>query len=113
MCDMSGRRLFPQDRSLKWLSACVLVLGFVSFIGTLTMSGEADAASWAQPGVVDGEEVDPSEDVADPIPSDHHVVDRLVFTGLRIGIHLPPPPQQTLACHGSLFDLASRPPPVL
>lgn len=96
-----------------WFSACVLVLGLASFIGDLAATGEAEAASWARPVMVDGEEVDPSEDAADPISSDHHVVDRLVLTGLRVGLRIQPAVAQSLACHISFFDLASRPPPVL
>ena len=96
-----------------WLSVCVLALSLASFVGDLTATGETDAASWAQPVMVDGEEVDPSEDAAGPISSDHHVVDRLVLTDLRVGIHAQPAVVQGFACHVSFFDLASRPPPVL
>lgn len=113
MTGMSGRRLFPRDNILMWLSACVLVLGLASFVGNLTANGEAEAASWAQPVMVDGEEVDPSEDAADPISSDHDVVDHLVLAGLRVGLRIQPAVAQGLACHVSFFDLASRPPPVL
>lgn len=96
-----------------WLSVCVLALGLASFVGDLTSTGEADAVSWAQPVMVDGEEVDPSEDVADPISSDYYVVDRLVLSGLGVGFFVPPAVAQGLACHVSFFDLASRPPPIL
>jgi hypothetical protein len=117
MKGMSGRRLFPRDNILMWLSACLLVLGLASFVANLTANGGAEAASWAQPVMVDGEEVDPSEDAAedaaDPISSDHHVVDRLVFTGLRVGLHIQPAVAQGFSCHVAFFDLASRPPPVL
>lgn len=110
---MSGRRLFPHNSALIWLSVCVLALGVTSFVLDLIGSPEVEAVSWSQPVVVDGEEVDPSEDFAGPLSSDHQVSDRLVLTGSRGGLHAPPSVTQGFVRDIVFFDLASRPPPVL
>lgn len=109
---MSGRRLFPRHRALTWLSASVLALGIISFVVGLTLSNENVPVSWTQP-MVDGEEVDPSEDFAGSSSSDHQVSDRIVLAGPRIGLRAPPSVVQRLVRDIVSFDLASRPPPVL
>ncbi|BFU96442.1 MAG: protein of unknown function [Nitrospira sp.] len=98
---------------LTWLSVSVLVLGLTSFVLDLIGSHEVEAVSWAQPVVVDGEEVDPSEDFTSPFSSDHQVTDHLVLTGSRVGLHAPPSVTRRLVRDIVFFDLASRPPPVL
>jgi len=98
---------------LTWLSAGVLALGFISFVLGLTLPNVNVPVSFAQPVVVDGEEVDPSEDVTGSVSSDHHVSGRLVITGLRVGLAARPSIMHGLVRDVGFFDLASRPPPVL